>query len=144
MEARMTVNLRSKPRIQVPEGWEFVEGAGLGKAIPDQFDLEWVNVHLDSETWIKGHELVKRGKALNRPLPDMDYAQRLLDCQEYIPVEIRGKIVLVFTGIILRDQDGGLYVLCFCWRGGRRRWIPSFGYLGHRFLGRCRVVCLGK
>jgi hypothetical protein len=67
------------------------------------------------------------------------HAERLLDQQDQIPVEWRGK-VLVFAGTVWRDPIGILYVPCLYWCGDQ--WFLDFGWLVDVWCDDSRLVRL--
>ena len=89
-------------------------------------DLEFLRFLNDGEPPIAGAIMRQKAVALkaNYGLSD---AKRLLDHQDEIPTDMRGKYI-VFTGTVLRGSGGGLCVACLYWVGGR--WCMEFNVLG--------------
>ena len=114
--------------------WEVLEDVQ-----PSNFkisDLEMVTFLQGEETSIRGKVMRERAVSLKANLGLVD-AKRLLDNQSEIPVEFRGKI-LVFTGTLLRDPDGSLFVACLSFDGGR--WCLGFGWVGNVWDGCGRLL----
>lgn len=98
-------------------------------------DLEFVPFLNDGERSVNGTTMRQRAVVLkaNYGLSD---AKRLLENQNDIPINRHGKHI-VFTGTVLRDSGGDLYVAYVYWRGGR--WCMYFGRLGGDWGARVRL-----
>jgi len=96
---------------------------------------EPLNFLTGNETSVVGHIMVKRAVEMDANLGEDD-GQYLLDHQDDIPKELRGKVVFVFTDWRHPDaSDGDYYVF---WRGGR--WVRYWGWLDGHWGGSNRVL----
>lgn len=88
-------------------------------------DLEFIRFLNEGESPIGGTAMRQKAVVLkaNYGLSD---AKRLLDHQDEIPTDMRGKYI-VFTGTVLRVSDGVLCVAYLYWFVGR--WCLDFGRL---------------
>lgn len=105
-------------------GYEVVEDVQ-----PAQFqvkDLEFVRFLTAGEQLVNGDVMRSRAVTLKANLGLTD-GQYILDHQDEIPVEMRGKYIIL-TGTKVRSPDGRLLVAYLYWDGGR--W-----YLGFRWIG---------
>lgn len=98
-------------------------------------DLEFLRFLNDGEPPIGGTAMRQKAVALkaNYGLSD---AKRLLEHQDEIPTDMRGKYI-VFTGTVLCDSVGGLYVAVLSWYDGR--WYMSFYRFGRAWDGDARL-----
>jgi hypothetical protein len=98
----------------IPGGWEIVEDVK-----PSQLEgktLEMISCLYDGDDYVDGKIMRQRAFDHNANLGLAD-AQYLLDHQDQIPVEFRGK-VFVFAGTLLRNHVGLLLVACLFFGGG--------------------------
>lgn len=112
---------------------------------PTQFDtakLEFIGfLREDDGGKTDGETMRKRAKELkaNRGLSDVP---ALLGEDgkglKTIPVELRGKAIIVFAGTFLRDHYDVLHVAYLFWYGDR--WYLSFRWLDFDWRGRDRLV----
>ncbi|OGH70043.1 MAG: hypothetical protein A3C90_02585 [Candidatus Magasanikbacteria bacterium RIFCSPHIGHO2_02_FULL_51_14] len=108
----------------IPDNWEVVEDVE-----PSEFevgDLAFPGFLMEGETCIDGEEMRRRAVQLKANFGLVD-GKRLLAHQDEIPVELRGKAI-VLSGTLLRDPDGRLYVACLDWDDDR--WYLGFFWLG--------------
>lgn len=91
----------------------------------------------EGESYISGHTMVERAKELNASLGEED-GQFILKHQDEIPVELRGKICLVFTG--WSDHSSLNFVAYLYWDGSRWsqywHWLVSYWDVSFRLVRR--------
>lgn len=99
---------------------------------------EWIakNELKDGETYITGHEFLKRLKAGKKVLPNSNMINWLVEHQNELGVkefleQYKGKVLYAF-GDIFRDSDGDLCVRCAIWDGDA--WVSSCYWLGLTFV----------
>ncbi len=121
------------------DGWELVEPGPEfdGK----QFVPDLVEFLKSGESSVNGEEMKLRAKKLNAHL-GQHHAEYLLDHQDLIPKEWRGRYYLVFPGTVWLGSHGRRRVPCLGWGGGR--WSLSFGWLGRGWVGSDRLVGFRK
>lgn len=120
------------------KGWTLSENVPFGEG---EVSLRLDEFVMQYETYISGHETMKRAKAMGN-LAGQLHAERLLYQRSNIPVEWRG-FSLVFPGTVWRHPDGSTAVPCLDYLGFGRWWL-NFGWLGGNFTSCCRFVRLGK
>lgn len=82
-------------------------------------------------------------KGTSTPVFGPSVGQLLHDNQHIIPVELRGRIVLVFWGKIYRDSDRDRCVRCLCWVGSR--WVWHYYWVGYDYWNASyRAVVLAR
>ncbi|MEK9170410.1 MAG: hypothetical protein AAB674_02065, partial [Patescibacteria group bacterium] len=86
-----------------------------------------------------GEVMKQRAKKLNANL-GQHHAEYLLEHQDLIPKEWRGKFYLTFPGTVWRDRVGFRDVPCLSWDGGR--WCLRFDWLRSVWGSGARLVCL--
>lgn len=118
----------------IPKGLEVIEDVE-----PSQFqvkDLELVPFLHEGKRPINGDTMRQRAVELNANLGLAD-AKFVLDHQDEIPVEFRGKY-LVFTGTLLRYSGGYPRVAALFWYGSR--WCLNFDWLAYDWDARGRLL----
>jgi len=104
------------------DGWKLLEDIPFdGK----QFVPEFVEFLKSGESCVNGEEMKRRAQKLNVHLGQR-HAEYLLEHQESIPKELRGKN-LVFPGTVWLGSDDDRFVPYLRWLGGR--WYLSFRWL---------------
>ena len=91
------------------------------------------------ESSVNGEVMKQRAKELNANLGQR-HAEYLLEHQELIPNEWRGKYYLVFPGTVWRDSDGRRGVPCLGWDGDG--WYLYFSWLGNGWDSDGRLVLI--
>lgn len=98
---------------------------------------EWIakNELQAGETYITGHEYLKRLKASKNQLPNSNQIDWLVEHQNEPGVkefleQYKGKVLYAF-GDVFRGSGGGLYVRCMVWDGGA--WVSDYGWLDGDF-----------
>jgi len=119
------------------EGWELVEDVG---AVIGEPTLRLDEFLREGEPYVKGDAMLARAKEMGG-LAGQLHAERMLDQQDQISVEWRGK-VLVFAGTVWRDPHGRLDVAYLSWYGNG--WRLHFGWLAGVFDDSYRLVRLRK
>lgn len=120
------------------DGWTLLEDVLFdGKLfVPDIVEFLKPN-----ESSVNGEVMKLRAKELNAHLGQR-HAEYLLEHQDLIPKEWRGKYYLTFPGTVWRGSSGGRVVPCLGWNGGR--WCLSFCWLGDGWLSSDRLVSRRK
>ena len=80
----------------------------------------------EGESSVKGDEMVRRA-TVSGAVSGLQHALYLLDNQDLIPAEFRGKKYLVFAGTEALYSDGSRYVAYLDWDGGS--WILHWHWL---------------
>lgn len=107
----------------IPQGWTVVEDVD-----PSDFqveDLEFISCLNEGEDCIDGKTMRVRAVTLKANLGLFD-GKRILDQQDKVPVEIRGKYIFL-PGTLLRDSVGDLHVAYLYWDD--ERWCLNFYWL---------------
>src|SRR3989344_5742052 len=94
------------------------------------------------EPSLGGEAMLTRGLALPGRDFGLLYLVSLIEAQKQIPVELRGKVVLVATDVLVNER-GDRCVAFGDWHGSRREWLVLVDELGDGFGPRCRIVRLG-
>ena len=93
------------------------------------------------ESYVNGDVMRTRAREANANLGHL-HAEYLLNHQDLIPTEWRGKYYLVFPGTVWRSRGGRRRVPCLGWHGDR--WCLRFAWLGHGWYSVDRLVSLRK
>ncbi len=96
----------------------------------DYSKLEAVLMLRSGETYITGHEFLKRLKESRQTLLNGDDLDYLLAHQELIPENLKGKYLYAF-GSIFRFSVGDLYVRCVF--VDDERWVSDLNWLDNSF-----------
>jgi hypothetical protein len=104
----------------VPEGWKVEQHRKGGQLEwnPERIALYLSKGQQDGK-YIGGHKL--RKELEDKPVLNACVLDYLLAHPDLIPESWKGKVVF-FWGTIYRSADGGLYVRCLYWDGGRWSW----------------------
>lgn len=90
-----------------------------------------------------GSKIYNELKERKLPVLGPNVGQYLYEHQELIPVELRGKKMLVFWGKVYRDSSGYRCVRSLDWDGERWRW--DYGWIGlGRWSAYGQVVLLAR
>ena len=117
------------------DGWTLLEDVPFsGAFVPDIKEFLKSN-----ESYVNGEVMKQRAKELNAHL-GQHHAEYLLEHQDLIPKEWRGKYYLVFSGTVWQDRGGYRSVPYLRWYGGR--WYLYFVWLGSGWCSSGRLVCL--
>lgn len=108
-------------------GWKLLEDVPFSAAFTPVF-VEFLK---SVESSVNGEVMTQRAKKLNAN-PGQHHAEYLLEHQELIPKELRGKH-LVFPGTVWLDGDGRRNVPGLEWGGGR--WYLFFDWLSSDWGG---------
>ena len=92
-----------------------------------------------NESRVNGEVMKQRAKKLNANL-GQHHAEYLLEHQDLIPKEWRGKFYLTFPGTVWRGRGGDRFVPYLFWLGGE--WCLGFDWLGLGWVSYARLVCL--
>ena len=106
---------------------------------PSQFkvkNLKFITFLESGESYITGETMRQRAVTLKGNIGLVD-GQYLLDHQDEIPKEMRGKYI-VFPGTLLRGSGDDLDVAYLSWLGFC--WVLSFGWLGTDWGGSDRFA----
>ena len=126
--------------LSLPEGFTLLTDESVEE--PDgPITLEDVAVLEGSESYVGGEKMLGREKKAGKRA-GLRAAKALLRQQHLIPVEWRGKKVLVFTGTVVRDRSGDRCVACLCWLGDR--WYLYWFWLDLNFNSDCRAVRVSR
>ena len=120
------------------DGWKLESDCGPVVGEPTLTFKEFLR---EGESCVSGDVMLARAEKMPGGPTGQSHAERMLEQQDRIPVECRGK-VLVFTGTVWVRPRGDRFVACLCWDG--ERWCLNFGWLGSGWSSRCRVVRLRK
>lgn len=151
-------DLQFDPSSFIGAGWAPWHGDANGDGLTGKIDqderslalkeIDWVRVvfqHFlrDGETIITGEENLKRQKAVGHiRFGGNVFASLWQDYQKNKKNSVlewlyttHGITFISFFGLVLRDPDGGRFVLCLCRGGGGWDW--SYGWLGGDWGARC-------
>lgn len=125
-----------KDDLSIPEGWQLLTDESVEE--PDgPVTLEDVAVLEDGESYVSGEKMLKRAIKSGKRA-GLRAAKALLRQQHLIPVEWRGKKVLVFTGAVGRYRGGSRDVAYLYWYGDR--WYLDWYWLVSDFDSLFRAV----
>lgn len=93
---------------------------------------------------VNGGKIYDYLKRMNAPVLGPNVGEFLYQNQELIPVELRGKVVLLFWGKIYCNSDDGCCVRFLYWYG--KRWVWNYCWIngGGSWLARDRAVVLAR
>lgn len=131
----ITLEILPEDDLSMPEGLELIADECVEE--PDgSITLEDFAFLKEGENYVVGEEMLKREKQAGDRL-GLRTAKALLRRQDLIPVEWRGKKILVFTGAVARSRGGNRYVAYLGWDGDR--WFLDWSWLDG-FFSDCRSV----
>ena len=90
-----------------------------------------------NEKFVNGHIMVKRAEEMGANLGKED-GEHLLKNQGDIPVELRGKVVFIFTN--WRHPDDSEDVAYVYWGEDSQRWVQDWDWLVYDWDGFVRVL----
>lgn len=120
------------------------EGCALLEDVPfdgKSFTPDIVGFLKSGESYVKGDVMRSRAKELNTNLGQR-HAEYLLNHQELISKEWRGKYYLVFPGTVWQHRIGSCRVPYLSWDGDQ--WFLSFLWLGSDWGSDVRLVSSRK
>jgi len=120
------------------EGWTLLEDVPFNG---QQFIPDIVEFLKSGESSVKGEVMAQRAKELNANL-GQHHAEYLLEHQELISTEWRGRYYLTFPGTVWRGSGGDRFVPCLHWGGDG--WCLDWRWLGLGWSGGARLVSLRK
>lgn len=130
---RKILGLLSFQHDKAKDGWELADNALFGGAFtPDIKELL-----KPGEYSVDGEVMKRRARELNANL-GQHHAEYLLEHQELIPKELRGRVCLVFPGTVWLDGGGLRCVPCLDWDSGR--WCLFFRMFGDGWRHYDRLV----
>jgi len=117
-------------------GWKLESDCGPVVGEPTLTFEEFLR---EGELSVPGEVILARAKEMPGAPAGQSHAERMLDQQDRIPVELRGKTLIFETVWVC--PSGDRHVVVLSWRG--RRWCLYFYWPGRDFGSSCRVVRLG-
>ncbi len=91
----------------------------------------------NDEVTIEGHELVTRGRQREASVRE-EHGKHLLEHQDGIPQELRGKVRFVFPE--WHQGSRLLTAAIISWSERDRRWVLTWGWLHHQWSGKHKLV----
>lgn len=113
------------------DDWTLIDNDEGPPRSVEPFDLHFSTFLKEGESYVNGEEMLLRSISSvpnHGPLAGQHQAEQLLEQQDKIPADLRGKYI-VFLATKWRDQHGIRYVPYLCWNG--YRWKLDFNWLAY-------------
>lgn len=121
--------ITSTKQYVLPNGWNW-EPESVLAIEPGEYKLSFEEFLREGEESVDGEEMLSRAAADGID-GSIQHALWLLENQNYIPKEFRGKKYLVFPKAVALDSDRSRIVADLRWDG--RRWYLHWGWLARAF-----------